>query len=280
MGSRFESKVALITGATSGVGAAVARRIAAEGGAVVLGARGKEAGDRVAEEIRAAGGRALFVPTDVTVEADVARLTEAALNEFGRLDAAFNNAGAVNAFGPVEDIDEAGWRASGIESHRRVLRSAAPGSGPDRIRWRRDPQQCLQPRCGRHGFGRTLCCSQARGRRTDSRVALETADQNIRVNALASGAVDTPAFRLHGRHTRRRGRYRRNAPHRPHRSARGDRRLLRLPPQRRGQLHHRRRPGRRRRFHHPLNRTALVTPRSGHRCAWLEPRRTGKCHPR
>ncbi|MGY2062859.1 SDR family NAD(P)-dependent oxidoreductase, partial [Nocardia gipuzkoensis] len=86
MTSRFESKVVLITGATSGVGAAVAHRVAAEGAAVVLGARGREAGDRIAEQIRAAGGRAVFVPTDVTVAEEVARLTEAAMHEFGRLD--------------------------------------------------------------------------------------------------------------------------------------------------------------------------------------------------
>jgi NAD(P)-dependent dehydrogenase (short-subunit alcohol dehydrogenase family) len=85
--------------------------VAAEGGAVVLGARGKDAGEQVAADIRAAGGRALFVPTDVCVEEEVARLTQAALTEYGRLDGAFNNAGTVNAFGPVSEIDETGWRA-------------------------------------------------------------------------------------------------------------------------------------------------------------------------
>lgn len=78
---------------------------------MVLGARSKEAGDRTVAELRAIGGRALFVPTDVTVESDVERLTSAAIAEFGRLDAAFNNAGAVNAFGPVQEVDASGWRA-------------------------------------------------------------------------------------------------------------------------------------------------------------------------
>lgn len=196
MGSRFESKVALITGATSGVGAAVARRIAAEGGAVVLGARGKEAGDRVAEEIRAAGGRALFVPTDVTVEADVARLTEAALNEFGRLDAAFNNAGAVNAFGPVQDIDEAGWRADlelnltavyyGLRHQVPALTASGGGAILNNA-----------SNLGVVGMGSVAPYVAAKHAVVGltRAVALETADQNIRVNALASGAVDTPAFR-------------------------------------------------------------------------------------
>ncbi|WP_245678065.1 SDR family NAD(P)-dependent oxidoreductase [Nocardia acidivorans] len=196
MDSRFASKVVLITGATSGVGAAVARRIAAEGGAVVLGARGKEAGDRIAEEIRTAGGRALFVPTDVTVEEDVARLTDAAVTEFGRLDGAFNNAGAINAFGSVQDIDAAGWRAD-LELNltavyyglrHQVPALAASGGGAilnNASQLGVVGMASVAPYvAAKHGvIGLTRA------------VALENADQGIRVNAMVSGAVDTPAYR-------------------------------------------------------------------------------------
>ncbi|MFF8592854.1 SDR family oxidoreductase [Streptomyces sp. NPDC015220] len=68
-------------------------------------------GEGDAESIRATGGRALFVPADVSVEADAAALVTAALREFGRLDGAFDNAGSVNASGPVSSIDGAAWNA-------------------------------------------------------------------------------------------------------------------------------------------------------------------------
>jgi len=196
MSTRFVEQVAVITGASSGIGKAVALRLAAEGAAVVLGARGKDAGERVAEQIRAAGGRALFVPTDVTVEADVARLTEAAVIEYGRLDVAFNNAGAIRSFGPVDEIDEAGWRADlelnltavfyGLRHQVPALAASGGGAILNNA-----------SNLGVVGMGSVAPYVAAKHGAVGltRAVALESADRGVRVNALVSGAVDTPAFR-------------------------------------------------------------------------------------
>ncbi len=88
-----DGPVVAITGASSGIGEAVARRLAAEGAAVALGARRADRLQAVADAITAAGGRAAAVPTDVTRRADLERLVGEATRRYGRLDVLVNNAG-------------------------------------------------------------------------------------------------------------------------------------------------------------------------------------------
>ena len=93
------------------MGRAAAERIAAEGAKVVLAARGKEAGDALAAELRAGGADALRDHPDVTVEAQVADLVQQVVDRHERLDAAFNNVGAATAVGPIAGIDAKAWDA-------------------------------------------------------------------------------------------------------------------------------------------------------------------------
>ncbi|MEU3059489.1 glucose 1-dehydrogenase [Streptomyces subrutilus] len=102
----LNGKVAMITGASSGIGAAAARLFAAEGAAVVLVARRKERLDLLVEEIRADGGRAVAVRGDVASSDDVERAVATAVETFGTLDAAFNNAGYATAGTPLHEIDD------------------------------------------------------------------------------------------------------------------------------------------------------------------------------
>jgi NAD(P)-dependent dehydrogenase (short-subunit alcohol dehydrogenase family) len=98
-------KVALVAGASRGIGAVTAHAFARSGAAVVLAARDRQALDTVAGEIRAAGGRAVAVPTDVGDAAAVERLVGTALDTYGRLDAAFNNATDGPPPTPLADIE-------------------------------------------------------------------------------------------------------------------------------------------------------------------------------
>jgi short-subunit dehydrogenase len=99
---RFEGRVVVVTGASSGIGAAAARAFAAEGGQVVLAARSAAPLERLAREIVAAGGRALAVPLDVGAPGAPERLLERAASELGGVDVLVNNAG-VNHRGAVEE---------------------------------------------------------------------------------------------------------------------------------------------------------------------------------
>lgn len=101
---RLEGKVAIITGASRGIGAAAARRFAGEGASVVLAARSQVELERLADEIRKGGGRALAVPTDVGDPASVEAMVQQTLAAFGRLDAAFNNAGDGHRPVPLADL--------------------------------------------------------------------------------------------------------------------------------------------------------------------------------
>ncbi|MEU4129938.1 SDR family NAD(P)-dependent oxidoreductase [Streptomyces wuyuanensis] len=102
----LSGKVAMITGASSGIGAAAARLFAEEGAAVVLMARRKDRLEVLVEEIRGAGGQALAVAGDVVSSGDVERVVSAAVDTFGKLDAAFNNAGFATAGTPLHEIDD------------------------------------------------------------------------------------------------------------------------------------------------------------------------------
>jgi NADP-dependent 3-hydroxy acid dehydrogenase YdfG len=103
-------KVVAITGASSGIGEATARLLAERGAVVVLGARRTGRLDKLAQEIRDKGGRAVTRATDVTRRADLERLVAGAVGEFGRLDVLVSNAG-ISKIGPMADLDVDGWSA-------------------------------------------------------------------------------------------------------------------------------------------------------------------------
>ena len=197
MAGSLASKVVIVTGGASGIGRAVAGRIVSDGGAVVIAGRRRDAGERAAEQLRAGGGRALFVATDVTVERDAERLAAAAVTEFGRLDGAVNNAGGVSAAGPVHTVGGAAWHAELEQNLTSVfyclkfqipamIASAEGGSiiNNASIGGARGIPGLAAYAAAKHGVvGLTRSA------------ALECAGRGVRVNALVTGNVDTPLYR-------------------------------------------------------------------------------------
>ena len=189
-------KVVVVSGGTSGIGLAVARRVARDGGAVVIGARRTGPGQDAVAAIRADGGRALFVPADATVEEDAAALVDAAVDRFGRLDGAVNNAGGVRATGPLHELDADEWRAEldhnltsvffGLKYQVPAILEAGGGSIVNNA--------SLGGVRGIPGLAAYAAAKHGVVGLTRS-VALEEATAGVRVNALVTGNVDTPLYR-------------------------------------------------------------------------------------
>ena len=104
--SKLNGRVAVVTGASKGIGAGIAKALAAEGAAVVVNYASSKAGaDAVVAAIAAAGGRAVAVKGDVSKAADAQAIVDAAIRNYGRLDILVNNSG-VYEFQPIESITE------------------------------------------------------------------------------------------------------------------------------------------------------------------------------
>ncbi|MGC9541863.1 SDR family NAD(P)-dependent oxidoreductase [Streptomyces sp. UG1] len=194
---RFAGKVVLITGATSGIGEATARAMASEGARVFFCGRREQLGRRVAADIRAADGDAVFQRADVRREDEVRNLVRACVRRYGRLDIAVNNAG-------VESPRAARLHEQSLEDMESVWRTNAGGVF---LGMKYEIPQMLTQGGGvivntasisaEVGFA-TIAPYNASKHAVASLTkvaALEYAADGIRVNAFAPGAVDTPMLR-------------------------------------------------------------------------------------
>ncbi len=191
MGDRLRGRAALVTGGTSGIGAATARLFAAEGAKVAVVGRDETRGREVAESC---GGGAVFIRADVTREAEIAAAIAGAIEAFGALDILFNNAGGRTA-GDLEDVTEDGFRAA-MDLN---LGSAVFG------------MKHAAPHMKARGWGRIINNASIAGLRTDyggylysaakagvaqiTRMAgMRLAPYGITVNSISPGGIATPIF--------------------------------------------------------------------------------------
>lgn len=193
----LKGKVAIITGASSGIGYATAQLFAQQGAAVVLAARRQPKLDQLVAEIRAQGGQAVALAGDVGHEVFAQQLVALAIQQFGRLDIAFNNAATLGAMGPVPEMSPQQWNevmqtnlTSAFLAAKYQLPAMLTSGGGSLI----FTSTFVGYTAGMPGIA-AYAASKAGLIGLTKVLATEYGAQKIRVNALLPGGTDTPTGR-------------------------------------------------------------------------------------
>ncbi|TFW27285.1 SDR family oxidoreductase [Duganella callida] len=195
--NRLNNKVALITGASAGIGRATAKLFAAEGAKLVLGARRADELASLVAEIEAAGGQAVSLAGDVRSEDYAQALADLAIERYGRLDIAFNNAGTLGEAGPSTGVSAAGWNdtlainltGSFLGAKYQIPAMLKHGGGSLIFTSTFVGYSAAFPGVAAYAASKSglIGLTQA--------LAAEYGPQNVRVNAILPGAVDTDMYR-------------------------------------------------------------------------------------
>jgi len=192
MAGRLEGKVAVITGGTSGMGQRTVERFVEEGARVVIAGRTESAGEAIVARL---GANTRYIRTDVMLEEDIKRMIDHAVDEFGRLDCLFNNAGGAGPMGSIMDLPADGFDTAIALLFRSValgIKHAAPimvkqGSGSIINNASVSGVRATMS-------GHTYSAAKAAVIHLTTTVARELGESNVRVNVISPGAIATPIF--------------------------------------------------------------------------------------
>ncbi|MHC8492521.1 SDR family oxidoreductase [Thalassospira sp. SM2505] len=190
----LENKVVIITGASSGIGAASAKLFASEGAKLVLAARNADRLDTVVGEITGAGGQAFGMAGDVCEEAFAKALVNAAVGEYGGLDVGFNNAGRLGTLGSLDDITVEDWEQT-LRTNLTASMFGAKYQLPE-IAERGGGSVIFTSTFVGHTIGMPGMTAYAASKMgllgMAQCLAVEYGAANVRVNAMVPGGTDTP----------------------------------------------------------------------------------------
>jgi NAD(P)-dependent dehydrogenase (short-subunit alcohol dehydrogenase family) len=189
---KLQGRVAIITGASSGVGYETARLLAREGALVAAAARRRDKLEWLVGEIAGDGGQALAIPTDVTDSAQVTRLVESAFNLFGRVDILINAAGVISKIAPLEQFADQDFRAI-IDTNLNGAFYAARAAIPHMKRQRSGTIINISSRVGKVGVANIapFCAAKFALSGLGQSLAAELRPFNIYVTTLFPGMINT-----------------------------------------------------------------------------------------